>query len=138
MHLSGVHSGLCRKTFVFPVRYHALLWIYGRSREFSIHLNWPLLDIISQSRAILCIHYVLELDFVGDSIIPFILSGPNSPLSGISLVILVRYVKYPCLHRVFHIALNRPWSDISYSYKSVIECPIVYIIRLWIGNLMTY
>ena len=64
---------------------------------FSMHPNWPLLDIIFQLRAILCVPYGLESAFVVDFPIPCVLNVIGS---------------------------NQPQSDIRYSYKWSLECPI--------------
>ena len=53
-----------------PMRSYAFLGIPMSSHEFSMHLNWPLLDIFRQSRVILWVFCGLESGFVVDLPIP--------------------------------------------------------------------
>ena len=69
-------------------------------RVFYMNPNWPQLEIICQSCAILCIRYGLESSFFVDS---------------------------PILFALNVIASNQPYSDVRYSHKSALECPIVFL-----------
>ena len=77
-------------------------------RAFFMHPNWPLLDIIHQSRGILCVHYGLKWVFVVDLPIPCVLNFKAS---------------------------NPPKSDVNYSYKWALEGFINCIVSLQITTL---
>ena len=79
------------------------LWLVCSS-VFSMHKNWPLLDII-------CLFYGLKSAFVVD---------------------------FPILCILNVTASNRPWSDVSYSYKWALECPMTYFVIIRIGIKMPY
>ena len=49
------------------VRSCVSLGVPVRSRTFSMHMNWPLLEIIHQLHVILCVFYGLESAFVCNS-----------------------------------------------------------------------
>ena len=61
-----------------PVRSFVIPGVSVSSRAFSMHVDWPLLDIICQSRAIMCVRYGLELNFVVDVPIPCVLNVISS------------------------------------------------------------
>ena len=56
------------------VRSYALSGITIRTRALSLYPNWSLLEIIFQSRVILCIFFGPELDFIVDLPIPCVLN----------------------------------------------------------------
>ena len=103
-----------------------------------MHPNRPLLGIIFQSCAIICIHYGLKSTLVVDSPILCFVNGPYWPLLNISLYCEYNMSESPCIYWALFIASNRPQSDISYSYKLALECPIIYIVSLRISTLMSY
>ena len=57
-----------------PVRFCAFPGIFMRSRAFSMNPNRPLLGIICQSCAILCVRYELKSSFVVYFLIPCVLN----------------------------------------------------------------
>ena len=67
------------------VRYRTFLWVPMLSCVFSMHPDWPLLEVIRLSCVFLCINYDSKWAFVGDLPIPCVLNGPNRPLSDIHL-----------------------------------------------------
>ena len=80
------------------MRYCASPGVPMSSCEFSMHPNWPLVETIYQSRAVLCIIYDIKSAFVVDSPIPYVLNV---------------------------IASNQPRSEVRYSFKSTLECHII-------------
>ena len=109
-----------------------------RSHECSMHTNLPLLDIICQSHAFLCIHYGPELVFVRDLPIPCIFNGLNWKLSEISPSCEFTMYELIYIYESFLIAPNWRFWDVSYSKNLAPEYSIISIRSLRIGPLMPY
>ena len=94
VHLSGVRDGLCQTLFISPLApMHFCM--------FAMHPNFPLFDIIPQSRALLCVGYGPRSAFVGLSPMPCILNGPNQHLLDIRLSYEFSLSKLPRLYQTF-------------------------------------
>ena len=70
----GICNGICRTLSVIPLRSCFSHVVPVRSREFAMHPNLPLLNIIHQLSAILCVCYGIGSDFVVYMPIPSIIN----------------------------------------------------------------